>query len=190
MTKNSNDKKEAILEEEIMEEAQETVENLTDENGEISEEKIEDEVSGEDNSEVAQLKDALLKSQADYENFKRRTSRDKDEMVFFIKSKIINPILKRIDDIERIIKNTPEEEKETPIFTAVLALEKSLKKDISDMWVKEFTSLWEEVDPNKHDVMTQVPWKPENIICDEFEKGYMLDDKVLRIAKVVVGAGE
>jgi len=111
-------------------------------------------------------------------------------MVFFIKSKIINPILKRIDDIERIIKNTPEEEKETPIFKAVLALELGLKKDLSDMWVKEFISLWEEVDPNRHDVMTQVPWKPENIICDEFEKGYELDWKVLRIAKVVVGAGE
>ena len=189
MTKNVNDTKEAIEESEVMEEAQESIENLTDENWEISEEKVE-EAQGEENPQIAQLKDALLKSQADYENFKRRTSRDKDEMVFFIKSKLINPILKRIDDIERIIKNTPDEEKETPIFTAVLALEKSLKKDISDMWVKEFISLWEEVDPNKHDVMTQVPWKPENIICDEFEKWYELDWKVLRIAKVVVGAGE
>lgn len=189
MTKNVNDTKKAIEESEIMEEAEKEIENLTDENWEISEEKVEEE-QGEDNPKIAQLKDALLKSQADYENFKRRTNRDKDEMVFFIKSKIINPILKRIDDIERIIKNTPEEEKETPIFKAVLSLEKALKKDISDMWVKEFVSIWEEVDPNKHDVMTKVPWKAENIICDEFEKWYELEWKVLRIAKVVVGAGE
>ena len=188
MTKKENDMKNNIEAEEIMEEAQDEIENLTDNEWEIDEVEIEN-AKWED-PVFENLKDALAKSQADYENFKRRTSRDKDEMVFFIKSKILNPILKRVDDIERIIKNTPEEEKETPIFTAILALEKSLRKDLSDMWVKEFVSLWKEVDPNKHDVMTQVPGKPENIICDEFEKGYKLDDKVLRIAKVVVWAGE
>ena len=189
MTKKENDMKNNIEESEIMEEIQDEIENLKNEDWEISEEKVE-EAQWDKDPIFNELKEALAKSQADYENFKRRTSRDKDEMVFFMKSKIINPILKRVDDIERIIKNTPEEEKESPIFTAVLALEKSLKKDITDMWVKEFVSLWEEVDPNKHDVMTQVPGKPENIICDEFEKGYELDWKVLRIAKVVVGAGE
>lgn len=190
MTKKENDMKDNIEESEIIDEMEAEIEELKNKEWEIDEEKIENAVSGEDNSEVSKLKDALLKSQADYENFKRRTSRDKDEMVFFIKSKIINPILKRLDDIERIIKNTPEEEKETPIFKATLALELSLKKDLTDMWVKEFVSLWEEVDPNKHDVMTKIPGKPENIICDEFEKGYELEGKVLRIAKVVVGSGE
>ncbi|MDQ7008711.1 MAG: nucleotide exchange factor GrpE [Candidatus Gracilibacteria bacterium] len=189
MTKNSNDRKDAIEESEIMEEIQEEIENLKDENGEISEEKVE-EAQGDKDPIFNELKEALLKSKADYENFKKRTSRDKDEMVFFIKSKIINPILKRLDDVERIIKNTPDEEKETPIFKAVLSLESGFKKDLSDMGVKSFISLGEEVDPNKHDVMTQIPGKPENIICDEFEKGYELDSKVLRIAKVVVGAGE
>jgi len=82
---------------------------------------------------VEQLKEALLKSQADYENFKRRTSRDKDEMVFFIKSKIINPILKRVDDIERMIKNTPEEQQASAQFEAIVALDKGLKKDLTDM---------------------------------------------------------
>jgi len=189
MTKKENDMKDNIEESEIMEEIQEEIENLKNEEWEISEERVE-QAQWDKDPIFDELKEALLKSQADYENFKRRTVRDKDEMVFFIKSKVINPVLKRVDDIERIIKNTPEEEKESPIFTAVLALEKSLKKDLADMWVKEFISLWEEVDPNKHDVMTQVPGKAENIICDEFEKGYELDWKVLRIAKVVVGAGE
>lgn len=190
MWKNKKHKnKEYLEEQEITEEAQKTVENLTDEDWEINKEEV---IKAQGNKDPLfnQLKEALAKSQADYENFKRRTTRDKDEMVFFIKSKVINPILKRIDDIERIIKNTPEEEKESPIFEAVLALEKALKKDLSDMWVKEFNSIWEEVDPNKHDVMTKVPWKAEDIICDEFEKGYELDWKVLRVAKVVVGAGK
>ncbi len=189
MTKKENDMKEKIEETEIMDELEQEIEDLKNAEGEIDEELIE-EAQWEENPQVEQLKDALLKSQADYENFKRRTSRDKDEMVFFIKSKIINPILKRVDDLERMIQNTPEDEQNSAQFQAIFALEKSLKKDLKDMWVSEFTSLWEEVDPNKHDVMTQVPGKAEWVICDEFEKGYILDDKVLRVAKVVVGAGE
>jgi molecular chaperone GrpE (heat shock protein) len=58
------------------------------------------------------------------------------------------------------------------------------------MWVKSFNSLGEEVDPDKHDVMTTVPWKEEWIVFDEFEKWYELDWRVLRHAKVVVWAGE
>jgi len=181
--------RENLEEKDLVEQINEEISEIENNDWEISEEKVE-EAQWDKDPIFNELKEALAKSQADYENFKRRTERDKDEMVFFIKSKIINPILKRVDDIERIIKNTPEEEKETPIFKAVLALEKSLKKDLADMWVKEFISLWEEVNPNKHDVMTQAPGKAENIICDEFEKGYELNWKVLRIAKVIVGAGE
>ena len=188
MTKNENDMKDKIEENEIMDEMEAEIEELKNEEGEIDEELLEEAIADE-NPQVTQLKEALLKSQADYENFKRRTTRDKDEMVFFIKSKIINPILKRLDDIERIIKNTPEEEQEAAAFQAILVLEKALKKDLEDMWVKDFVSLWEEVDPNKHDVMTQVPWE-EWKIMDEFEKWYTLDEKVLRVAKVVVGLGE
>jgi len=172
-----------------MEEMEAEIEDLKNEEWEIDEELVE-EAQWEENPQVTQLKEALLKSQADYENFKRRTSRDKDEMVFFIKSKIINPILKRVDDLERMIKNTPEDQATWAQFEAIIALEKTLKKDLKDMWVSEFISLWEEVDPNKHDVMTQVPGKEEGIICDEFEKWYLLDEKVLRVAKVVVWSWE
>ncbi len=189
MTKKENDMKDNIEDNEILEEMEAEIEDLKNQDWEIDEQLVEEALWDED-AEITQLKEALLKSQADYENFKRRTSRDKDEMVFFIKSKIINPILKRVDDIERMITNTPKEEQEVAQSQALIALEKSLKKDLKDMWVSEFISLWEEVDPNKHDVMTQVPGKEEAIICDEFEKWYMLDDKVLRVAKVVVGAWE
>ena len=168
---------------------EEEIEELKNDEWDIDEVLVE-ETQWEENSQIIQMKEALLKSQADYENFKRRTARDKDEMVFFIKSKIINPVLKRVDDVERIIKNTPEIEHESAMYTAILALEKTLKKDLEDMWVHSFISIWEELNPEKHDVMTQVPWKKENIICDEFETGYHLDDKVLRVAKVVVWSGE
>jgi molecular chaperone GrpE len=63
-----------------------------------------------------------------------------------------------------------------------------LLDDFSRLWVKVFESKGQEVDPEKHDVMTQVPGE-EGIIQDEFEKWYELDGRVLRHAKVVVGNG-
>lgn len=69
-----------------------------------------------------------------------------------------------------------------------MALQKSLLRDIESLWVVAFESIWTEVDPNKHEVMTQIPSQTPWLIIDEFEKWYMLWDKVLRIAKVIVWA--
>lgn len=176
-----DDLKEKDLEQEIMEEIAEIEEEKPVE--EVTEESVEKNNLNKE-SEVDKLKEALLRQQADYENFKRRTERDKQDMVFFLKSKILKPILSRVDDLERILKNTPEEMRVSSLFEWVISLEKALKKDLQSMWVKEFVSIWEEIDPNKHEIMTQIPWK-EGFVIDEFEKWYMLDEKILRVAKVV-----
>ena len=133
---------------------------------------------------VEKLKDTLAVVTADFENFKKRTDRDKQDMIFFLKSDIFKKILPRLDDLERIIKNTPKEMQTWPLFEWIVVLEKNFKKDIVSLWVESFDSIWSELDLDKHDVMTQIPWK-EWIILDEFEKWYMLSWRVLRHAKVV-----
>lgn len=175
-------------EQDIIEEIQEEILDIEDSEWEIDEEKLEDVVSGK--SDFDKLKDTLMRTTADFENFKTRTQRDRQDMIFFLKSDIFKKILPRIDDLERMIKNTPENMQSGALYEGILAVEKNIKKDMSDLGVESFSSLWEEVDPNKHDVMTQVLGKPEGIICDEFEAWYMLWDKVLRHAKVVVGSWE
>jgi len=182
--------KEDLEKEDILDEMQEEISKIENEEWEIDEEKLADEVTGGEHAELERLKEALARKQADYENFKKRTERDREDMVFFLKSDILKKILGRVDDIERIIKNTPEEMREGTLFEGILSLEKSLKKDLNSMWVTEFISLWEEIDPDKHEVMTKVPGWKEGIITDEFEKWYMLWDRVLRVAKVVVWSWE
>jgi molecular chaperone GrpE len=76
------------------------------------------------------------------------------------------------------------------LYEWIISLEQKFKKDIENLWVKQFSSIWSEVDPNKHDVMTTIPWKKEWIICDEFEKWYYLGEKILRHAKVIVWSWE
>ncbi len=143
------------------------------------------EIQAEDD-EILKLKEMLARTQADYQNFKFRSERDREDMMFFLKFEILKKILPRVDDLERMIKNTPESEKSWALFEWILAMEKSLKRDLESMWVKPFVSVWEEVDPNKHEVMTQVSSEKPGFIVDEFEKWYLLWDRVLRVAKVVV----
>lgn len=133
-------------------------------------------------------RDMLARTMADFENFKKRVERDKQDMIFFLKSDIFKKILPRLDDLERILKNTPEEMRTWVLYEWLVSLESKFQKDIENLWIKSFISKWFSVDPDRHDVMTTVPWQEEGIIFDEFEKWYMLWDRVLRHAKVVVWA--
>ena len=185
MTKEELEKNK-LEEEDILEQMNEEIEEVENEEWEIDEIKIEENTSPEDEK----CKDALARTMADFENFKKRTDRDRDDMIFFLKQDIFKKILPRLDDLERIINNTPKDLQDNPLFEWVLSMQSKLIDDLSKMWVKAFDSKWEEVNPDMHDVMTTVPWKKEWVIFDEFEKGYKLNDRVLRHAKVIVWAGE
>jgi len=138
------------------------------------------------NIEYEKLKETFSRQQADFDNFKKRVERDRDDMMFYLKSDILKKVLPRIDDLQRIIAITPETERTWTMYDWIVSIEKKLISDLERLWVKHFESKWKKVDPDKHEVMTQIPWK-DWIILDEFEKWYMIGDRVLRVAKVVVG---
>jgi molecular chaperone GrpE len=94
--------------------------DLTDLQEEISdlEETLEENenTTKEESQEVLKLKELLARTQADYQNFKFRSERDREDMIFFLKYDIFKKILPRIDDLERMIKNTPENDKAGAIY--------------------------------------------------------------------------
>ena len=180
MSKNYDE--EELLEQDIDMQAQEET-NLYEQQEDIIENQ-EKEIK-KDESEITKLRDMLARSAADLENFKKRTERDKSDMVFFLKLDIFKNILPRIDDLERIIQNTPKDLQNGPVYEWIVTLQKTFSKDLDKLWVKSFESKGQQVDPERHEVMTQVPWE-EWIIIDEFEKWYILWERVLRVAKVVV----
>ena len=101
--------KEELLDEELTQEAEEAANEYETQEDIIEEYQVE---ITQDESKISKLQDALARSQADFENFKKRTERDKDDMIFFLKADIFKKILPRLDDLERMIKNTPEEMQE------------------------------------------------------------------------------
>lgn len=185
----TKDEKDNIEEQDLMEEMQEEIEEIENEEGEIDEDKLQEAQNGW-MSEVDKLKDTLTRTQADFANFQQRTQRDKQDMIFFLKSDILKKILPRIDDLERMITNTPEDMKSWALYEGIISMQTKLISDLDKMGVKAFDSKWEEVNPDKHDVMTTVAGQKDGIIFDEFEKWYNLGDTVLRHAKVVVGSWE
>ena len=144
-----------------------------------------DKTSNNKLNEISKLKDVLARTQADFTNFKTRVERDREDMIYYLKADIFKKILPIIDDIERIISQTPESQRDNWVYEWVLSIYKKLIDDLDKQWVKYFDSIWSEIDPNKHEVMTQLPWK-DGVILEEFEKWYLLWDKILRVAKVIV----
>ena len=106
----------------------------------------------------------------------------------FFSSNIIIKFLPAIDNLERIITWTPEWEQTWAMFDGIKSIYSWLLKTLENFNVKPFETIGKEMDPNFHDVMAQLPWE-DGIIIQEFEKGYLIWDKVLRHAKVVVGNG-
>ena len=180
----SDKDKDSILEDDIIDQMESELDQI-DETEKLEEQEKKE--SEKQNSED-KTKEILAKTLADFDNYKKRVERDKKDMIFFLKADILKNILPRIDDIERIIKNTPDDLKWNALFEGILSLEKKLLTDLEKLWVKPFNSIWETVNPDLHDVMTTVPWKETWIIFDEFEKWYLLEWKVLRHAKVIVWA--
>jgi len=117
-----------------------------------------------------------------------RVERDKADMVHFLSAKILLPLLSQVDNLERAIK-LKEGIEGDGFVDGVRSLYAGFQKYLESQGVIAFDSIGQEVDPDRHDVMTEMVGESGKII-QEFEKGYMLRDRVLRHAKVVVGNGQ
>ncbi|MDD2693825.1 MAG: nucleotide exchange factor GrpE [Candidatus Gracilibacteria bacterium] len=137
---------------------------------------------------IAGLQASLARSQADYQNLLMRVERDKADMVHFLSAKILLPLLSQVDNLERAIK-LKEGIEGDGFVDGVRSLYAGFQKYLESQGVIAFDSIGQEVDPDRHDVMTEMVGESGKII-QEFEKGYMLRDRVLRHAKVVVGNGQ
>jgi molecular chaperone GrpE len=143
-------------------------------------------------SEAGQLKDQLLRTMADFENYKRRTQKEFGQIVQNANEKLIVEILPVIDDMERALKASKEISTDDPkIQQFVQGLEfiyKKMTKALQDKGLRAMDSVNTVLDPELHDALmiVDVPEKESNTIVEEHEKGYYLYDKVIRHAKVIV----
>ena len=139
--------------------------------------------------DLSEAKDKYVRLYAEFENHRRRTAKEKLEMIQSANERLIVELLPVIDDFERAEKaNASKEEKEIEGF---MLIQSKLKKIIEQSGVKTMeTPVETEFNPDLHEAVTQIPAPEEKLkgkIVDTIEKGYLLNDKVIRYAKVVIG---
>ncbi|MFW5695074.1 MAG: nucleotide exchange factor GrpE [Alkalispirochaeta sp.] len=140
-------------------------------------------------SENSELKNQYLRKQADFENYRRRMTRDKEEAVSFANQQLLLDLTSVIDDFERAIKSADESRDYDAFHDGIVLIEKQLTSMLERKWgLSRFDSEGEPFDPQKHEAVMTEPREDheESMVLEDFQKGYMLHDRVLRSAKVKV----
>ena len=144
-------------------------------------------------AEVTEAQDKLLRLAADFENQKKRLQREKETALKYAEENIIKEILPCLDNLERAVNQDQQNENfATQLLEGVQLTIKGLMSSLEKAGLKPLASVGEPFDPNFHEALVMEASKdvPEQRIIQEFEKGYMLKDRLLRAAKVVVSKGD
>ena len=159
-----------------------------DESAEIeSPTSIEEELAAE-KQKAAEFLANWQRTQADFINYKRRTEEERAEFNSFANANLILGILPVLDDLERALEAIPARISKSEWAEGIRLVERKFQTILQGMGVIPMISIGETFDPNIHEALRQDSG-PEGIITEEFQKGYLMGEKVLRPAKVVVGNG-
>jgi len=140
-------------------------------------------------AEVADLKDKLLRKQADFENFRKRMLREREDAARYANAALLGDLIGLIDDFERAIHSGEESKDFSSFLQGITMIEKQLVEMLESRWgLKRFASVGEAFDPNKHEAVQRVegPVDSKPTVVEDYQKGYYLHERVLRPARVKV----
>ena len=137
---------------------------------------------------IDELTDRLTRQMAEFDNFRKRTKKEKSQMYEIGVKDIIEKILPIVDNFERGLASMPEEEKATPFAEGMEKIYKQLMTTLESIDVKPIEAVGKEFNPDFHNAVMHVEDEEldENIIVEEFQKGYTYRDSVVRHSMVKV----
>lgn len=182
---------------ENMENVNSAIQEPADDEGAIEAEVVDAHPAEDTQSEIENLKEEVAKEKkeylflmAEFDNFRKRTLREKSELIKNAGENVLKGLLPILDDFERGLKASENIDDSNSIREGMELIYQKLKKYLEQNGVKEFDPEDDNFDADKHEAISVVPVPDESKkgkILDTVEKGYMINDKVLRHAKVVVG---
>jgi len=140
--------------------------------------------------ELEELRDKYVRLYADFDNARKRMAKDRIELIQTASKDVLTDLLPVVDDFERAIKAQEKSEDAAGIKEGVKLIHTKLANTLSSKGLKAMESIGKDFDVNHHEAITEVPAPtPEQAgkVIDEVEKGYYLNDKIIRFAKVIVG---
>nr|WP_276953012.1 nucleotide exchange factor GrpE [Enterocloster lavalensis] len=137
---------------------------------------------------IEELTDRVKRQMAEFENFRKRTEKEKSSMYEMGARDIIERILPVVDNFERGLASIPEEAKATPFADGMEKIYKQFQKTLEEAGVKAIEAVGQEFDPNFHNAVMHVDDESlgENVVAEELLKGYMYRDTVVRHSMVKV----
>jgi molecular chaperone GrpE len=187
--KNSETTEKESQEEVVKNEANEASEAATPETPETEVAAEQDEIS-KLKAENEALQDKYLRLYSDFENYKRRTSKERIDLFKMAGQDVLKSLLPVMDDFDRAEKAFETAKDVQSLADGVKLVSSKLKNTVEQQGLKAYVSVGEVFNADLHEAITKIPAPSDDLkgkVVDEVEKGYMLHDKVLRFAKVVVG---
>lgn len=141
-------------------------------------------------TELQEQKDKYLRLFAEFDNYKRRTAKERIELMQTAGKEVITSMLDVLDDCDRAEKQIQSTNDLNQIKEGVQLVFNKLRTTLQNKGLKPMESIGTEFDVEKHDAITEIPAPTPNLkgkVVDEVTKGYYLNDKIIRHAKVVIG---
>lgn len=169
-------------------------ENITPEEN-VSNDVVENEVQNETKEQSFEEKyldvnDRFVRLYAEFENFRKRTNKEKVDLISNASAGVLKDLLPIIDDFERAISNNENVEESTVLKEGFSLIYNKFKGILEQKGLKAMEAKGESFDSELHEAIANIPAPSEDLkgkVVDDVEKGYFLHDKVIRFAKVVVG---
>ena len=140
--------------------------------------------------ELAEMKDKYLRQVAEFDNFRKRTAKERLELIQTAGKDVIGQLLEVLDDAERAQKQMETSDDINALREGSSLIFAKLRNILQSRGLKPMESIGTQFDADRHEAITEIPAPSEELngkVLDEVEKGYLLNDKIIRFAKVVVG---
>ena len=142
-------------------------------------------------ADLNRFRDLALRSQADFENYKKRAAREKDEAIKYANSSLLEKLVAIVDNFELGLEAARAEGQKSPIFSGMSMVLKQLMDFLTDNGLQPIDAAGQKFDPNLHEAIAHEPSDevPEEVVIRQTRRGYRMKDRLLRPSSVVVSSG-
>ena len=142
-------------------------------------------------ADLDRFRDLALRSQADFENYKKRSAREKEEAIRYANSSLLERLVGIIDNFELGLAAAKEQGADSPIYSGMILVQKQLNDLLAENGLQPIEAEGKTFDPNVHEAIAHEPSDqiPEGIVLRQARRGYRFKERLLRPSRVVVSSG-
>ena len=141
-------------------------------------------------ADLDRFRDLALRSQADFENYKKRAAREKDDAIKYANSSLLQRLVSILDNFELGLAAAKTESERSPVYSGMVLVQKQLNDLLEENGLQAIEADGQKFDPNVHEAIGHEPSEtPEGTVIRQARRGYRFKDRLLRPARVVVSSG-